>query len=103
MTPANAPLRRFDALMQRHGLDASACLALDYPADLIEVVVVSDASSDGTDGIVRAFDDPRVTVVNEDAMIWIERVPAKFDVAMPPPIAVVALAVIVESSRVSAV
>ena len=30
----------------------------------------------------NAFDDPRVTVVNEDAMIWIERMPAKFDVAI---------------------
>ena len=30
----------------------------------------------------QAFRDPRVRVVNEDAMIWIERVPAKFDVAI---------------------
>lgn len=30
----------------------------------------------------HAFNDPRVTVVNEDAMIWIERVPTKFDVAI---------------------
>ncbi len=30
-------------------------LALDYPANLLEIVVVSDASSDGTDRIVRRF------------------------------------------------
>lgn len=30
----------------------------------------------------HSFQDPRVTVVNADAMIWIERVAAKFDVAI---------------------
>ena len=30
-------------------------LALDYPADRLEIVVVSDASDDGTDDIVREF------------------------------------------------
>ena len=30
-------------------------LALDYPSDLLEIVVVSDASDDGTDEIVREF------------------------------------------------
>lgn len=30
-------------------------LALDYPADRLEIVVVSDASDDGTDDIVRSF------------------------------------------------
>ena len=32
-------------------------LALDYPADRIERVIVSDASSDGTDDIVREYAD----------------------------------------------
>jgi cellulose synthase/poly-beta-1,6-N-acetylglucosamine synthase-like glycosyltransferase len=32
-------------------------LALDYPADRIERVIVSDASSDGTDDIVRTYAD----------------------------------------------
>jgi cellulose synthase/poly-beta-1,6-N-acetylglucosamine synthase-like glycosyltransferase len=32
-------------------------LALDYPADRIERVIVSDASSDGTDDIVRTYED----------------------------------------------
>jgi len=36
------------------------CLALDYPAHLLEVVVGSDGSDDGTDEIVSSFDDPRV-------------------------------------------
>src|SRR5262249_11215932 len=35
-------------------------LALDYPAEKIEVIVLSDCSSDGTDDIVRSFRDPRV-------------------------------------------
>lgn len=35
-------------------------LALDYPAELLEVVVVSDASSDRTDEIVRSYGSPRV-------------------------------------------
>ena len=35
-------------------------LELDYPADRLEVVVVSDASSDETDSIVTSFADPRV-------------------------------------------
>ena len=35
-------------------------LALDYPRELLEVVVVSDASEDGTDEIVRGFADQGV-------------------------------------------
>ena len=35
-------------------------LAIDYPADLFEIVVVSDESSVGTDAIVASFTDPRV-------------------------------------------
>jgi cellulose synthase/poly-beta-1,6-N-acetylglucosamine synthase-like glycosyltransferase len=39
-------------------------LTLDYPADLIQLVIVSDGSSDRTDAILRAHsDDPRITVV----------------------------------------
>src|ERR1700726_1505593 len=35
-------------------------LALDYPADRIEIIVLSDCSTDRTDEIVRSFIDPRV-------------------------------------------
>lgn len=38
-------------------------LALDYPADKLEIVVVSDGSSDETEEIVRSFSDPRVKLV----------------------------------------
>ncbi len=38
-------------------------LALDYPADKLEVIVLSDCSSDGTDEIVRSFRDPRVRLL----------------------------------------
>ncbi|MBZ4329279.1 glycosyltransferase family 2 protein [Corallococcus sp. AS-1-12] len=35
-------------------------LALDYPADRFEVVIGSDGSTDGTDGLVQKCTDPRV-------------------------------------------
>ena len=40
-------------------------LSLDYPADLVEIVVASDASSDGTDAIVErvAAREPRVRLL----------------------------------------
>ena len=38
-------------------------LALDYPADKIEILVLSDCSSDRTDEIVENFGDPRVRLV----------------------------------------
>jgi cellulose synthase/poly-beta-1,6-N-acetylglucosamine synthase-like glycosyltransferase len=38
-------------------------LALDYPADRIEVFVVSNGSTDHTNDIVSAFDDPRVRLL----------------------------------------
>lgn len=38
-------------------------LAIDYPAGKLEVVVVSDASTDGTDAIVREYADRRVRLV----------------------------------------
>jgi poly-beta-1,6-N-acetyl-D-glucosamine synthase len=41
-------------------------LAWDYPADLIEVLVASDASQDGTDEIVRSIKDSRLTLVRID-------------------------------------
>jgi poly-beta-1,6-N-acetyl-D-glucosamine synthase len=38
-------------------------LKLDYPADLYDVVVVSDGSTDGTENILRDCDDPRLRVL----------------------------------------
>lgn len=38
-------------------------LATDYPPDRIHVLVVSDASTDGTDRLVLDYGDPRVTLL----------------------------------------
>ncbi len=38
-------------------------LALNYPADKLEIVVVSDGSTDETEAIVRGFSDPRVKLM----------------------------------------
>lgn len=38
-------------------------LALDYPADRLEVLIGSDGSDDGTDDIVRSVRDPRVRLL----------------------------------------
>jgi cellulose synthase/poly-beta-1,6-N-acetylglucosamine synthase-like glycosyltransferase len=38
-------------------------LATDYPADRLNVLVVSDASSDGTDDLVLNYGDPRVRLL----------------------------------------
>lgn len=39
-------------------------LALDYPPDKLEIIVLSDGSADRTDEIVRAFPDPRVQLLH---------------------------------------
>jgi cellulose synthase/poly-beta-1,6-N-acetylglucosamine synthase-like glycosyltransferase len=38
-------------------------LALDYPADLLDIVVVSDGCTDSTDSIVQAYSDRKVRLV----------------------------------------
>ncbi len=38
-------------------------LALDYPADRVEILILSDASTDRTDDIVREFNHPRVKLL----------------------------------------
>lgn len=41
-------------------------LAIDYPADRLEIVVISDSSDDGTDEIVSSFDDRRVRLCRQE-------------------------------------
>lgn len=41
-------------------------LAQDYPADLLDVIVISDASDDGTDTIVRGIGNPRVRLIRQE-------------------------------------
>ncbi len=40
-------------------------LAVDYPPELLDILVVSDASSDGTDDLVRNYGDPRVRLLRQ--------------------------------------
>eukprot|EP00913_Durusdinium_trenchii_P010897 g10226.t1 len=40
-------------------------LDIDYPADKLEVVVISDESDDGTDEIVERFTDPRIVLFRQ--------------------------------------
>jgi cellulose synthase/poly-beta-1,6-N-acetylglucosamine synthase-like glycosyltransferase len=44
-----------------------ALLAVDYPVDKRQILVISDASSDGTDNIVREFADRGVELLRLDA------------------------------------
>jgi cellulose synthase/poly-beta-1,6-N-acetylglucosamine synthase-like glycosyltransferase len=41
-------------------------LESDYPADRLDVIVVSDGSDDGTDDLVRGIDDPRVRLLRQE-------------------------------------
>lgn len=47
----------------RIGAKIQTCLAQDYPADRLRVIVASDGSTDATEAIVRAFDPARVTLL----------------------------------------
>ncbi|BBO67252.1 glycosyl transferase [Desulfosarcina alkanivorans] len=38
-------------------------LALEYPSEMLEIIVSSDGSTDDTNTIVQAFDDPRVKLM----------------------------------------
>ena len=40
-----------------------SCLAQDYPADRLRVVIASDGSTDETDRLVASLEDPRVTLL----------------------------------------
>ncbi|HMH50160.1 MAG TPA: glycosyltransferase [Candidatus Acidoferrum sp.] len=48
------------------GAKLASALEDDYPRDRIEVIVVSDESSDGTDRLVAEHGDPRVTLVRQE-------------------------------------
>jgi len=41
-------------------------LALDYPSERKQLIVISDASSDGTDEIVQTFKDERVVLIRQE-------------------------------------
>ena len=41
-------------------------LKSDYPPDKLRIIVISDASDDGTDGIVNGVHDPRVRLIRQD-------------------------------------
>jgi cellulose synthase/poly-beta-1,6-N-acetylglucosamine synthase-like glycosyltransferase len=44
-------------------------LSLDYPRDLLEIAVISDASDDGTDDIVRGFAARGVKLLRQEARL----------------------------------
>lgn len=44
-------------------------LALDYPADRLSVLVVSDGSDDGTDEIVRGFCNARLRLIRQEGRL----------------------------------
>jgi cellulose synthase/poly-beta-1,6-N-acetylglucosamine synthase-like glycosyltransferase len=41
-------------------------LAWEYPADRLEILVGSDASTDGTDDVIRSISDPRIQFVRNE-------------------------------------
>lgn len=44
-------------------------LKLDYPAELLQIIVVSDASSDRTDEIVKSFSERRVRLIRVEGRV----------------------------------
>ncbi len=44
-------------------------LSLDYPREKLDIIVASDASIDGTDGIVLGFNDPRVRLLRVEGRL----------------------------------
>lgn len=48
------------------GATLACLLELDYPRDLLQILVISDASTDGTDDIVRGFADRGIELLRLD-------------------------------------
>jgi len=44
-------------------------LALDYPADKLNIVIVSDGSDDGTDEKVKALGNPRIKLIRQEGRL----------------------------------
>lgn len=44
-------------------------LALDYPADKLRIVVVSDGSDDGTDDVIRDMQHPQITLIRQEGRL----------------------------------
>ena len=44
-------------------------LELDYPEELLRIIVVSDGSDDGTDELVREFTGPRITLIRQEGRL----------------------------------
>ena len=44
-------------------------LELDYPNELLRIIVVSDGSDDGTDELVREFTDTRITLIRQEGRL----------------------------------
>ena len=44
-------------------------LALDYPHDKLEIIVISDESQDQTDAIVQSFADKGVTLLRQSSLV----------------------------------
>jgi cellulose synthase/poly-beta-1,6-N-acetylglucosamine synthase-like glycosyltransferase len=44
-------------------------LELDYPKDLLQIIVVSDGSNDGTDEAVNEFEDKHITLIRQEGRL----------------------------------
>ncbi len=44
-------------------------LAIDYPAELFEIIFVSDGSTDGTDEIIKQCGDPRINLIRQEGRL----------------------------------
>ncbi len=70
--PQPGYLPRLSVLIAAYNEEASIArkiqqtLALDYPPDKLEILVLSDGSTDRTDGIVKSFLDPRVRLLRTE-------------------------------------